>query len=117
MNTKTMLLSQFKQMLPVELGEPYIVNTCTTPYVFVAFYDSQLHFMENANDINGCEFRLWKASKGFNNCKCLAGIIGFDKLWNPTVMALTNHGTNQQDLAPYSRMLVEIMAEIEQSSG
>jgi hypothetical protein len=116
MNTKTMLLSRFKQMLPVELGEPYIVNTCTTPYVFVAFYDSQLHFMENANDINGCEFRLWKASKGFNACKCLAGIIGFDRLYNVTLMALTNHGTRREDLTPYSEMLFEMMAEIERNN-
>jgi hypothetical protein len=115
---KTQLLERFEDMLPASLGEPYIMNTVEKPYVFVAFYDAREHEMKDGTTINGCEFRLWKPSLGINGSKSMAGIIGFDtKTFAPTVLALTDSLTKSKDLKPYSRMLVEMMAQISQTQN
>ena len=115
---KVQFLERFEDMLPVSLGEPHIMNTPKKPYIFVAFYSAMMHELKDGRTINGCEFRLWKPSPGINGSKLIAGIIGFDtKTFNPTILALTDSSTRANDLKPYSRMLVEMMAQIENTQN
>jgi hypothetical protein len=109
------LLATFEDMLPAALGKPYIVSTAQKPYVFVAFYDSQTHEMKDGRSFIGCEFRLWKATLGVQKGKPLAGIIGFNsQTYELVLSALTDQATKGTDLQPYKKMLVEMIAEIEQ---
>ena len=111
---KAQLLEKFKDMLPLALGDPYIVNTANKPYVFVAFYDSKYHEMVDEGILNGCEFRIWKPSSGIKDAKPLAGIIGIDILNGMLKLtALRNEFTSAKELKPYKQMLVEILAMVE----
>jgi len=111
---KTQLLSKFKDMLPLALGDPYIVNTTNKPYIFVAFYNSKYHEMVDGSILNGCEFRIWKTSSGIKNTKALAGIIGISMPnGTPKLTALRNELTSAKELEPYRQMLVEMLAIIE----
>jgi hypothetical protein len=113
---KSQLLQKFKDMLPAALGEPYILNTTNKPYIYVAFYNACDHEMADGRILSGCEFRLWKQNLGVVNSKVLAGIIGFDKqTYQIVINALTDQLTKSADLAPYRKMLVEMMAQIEGS--
>lgn len=107
---RELLRQDFTERLPANLGEPYIMNTFTEPFVFVAFYPVQRHEMADGRLINGNEFRLLEYGKGFNENKMLGGIFGLcdDRI---VLMALKCCATRARDFEPHRKMIKEMFAE------
>jgi len=126
--TTDRLRSAFALLLPPDLGKPYIMSTCTPPFVCVAFYPAQVHELVELVDqqtvkdytLNGNEFVLcdYGSGSGFKKRKTLHGIYGFDeKNLRMVLHALKPLGTSKRQLKPYATMLLEMLAQASQQGS
>jgi|688.fasta_scaffold558371_2 hypothetical protein len=107
---RELLRQDFTEKLPANLGEPYIMSTFASPFVFVAFYPVQNHGMTDGSVVIGSEFRLLEYGKGFNESKTLGGVLGLrdDRI---VLVALNCCATRAKDFEPYKKMIKEMFAE------
>ena len=123
--TTDRLRSAFALLLPPDLGKPYIMSTCTPPFVCVAFYPAQVYELVDQQAVedytlDGNEFVLcdYGPGSGFKKRKTLHGIIGFDeKNLRVVCHALKNLGTSKRQLKPYTTMLFEMLAQASQQGS